>query len=261
VTSRTPVELLGAPDTPWVFVHAHPDDESLLTAGTMRRVSEAGRRTVVVFATDGAAGLADSPSGPQLAARREEEALASAALLGCDRVEFLGYADSGLDGHVPGGFCGVPVAQAAERLAALLIEERAGVVTSYDASGGYGHPDHVQVHRVVAAAARQAATPLLLEATVDRDQLLRVLRLVNAVGLLPAGVAMDRFSTSFVPGADITHRVDVRRHARVKRASMMAHASQAGGGDGLRTLRLLQRLPMPLFRRICGTEWFVQRDV
>jgi LmbE family N-acetylglucosaminyl deacetylase len=176
-------------------------------------------------------------------------------------VEFLGYADSGLDGHVPGGFCGVPVAQAAERLAALLIEERAGVVTSYDSSGGYGHPDHVQVHRVVAAAARQAATPLLLEATVDRDQLLRVLRLIHAVGLLPAGISMDRFSTSFVPGADITHRVDVRRHASVKRASMMAHASQAGGGDGLRTLRLLQRLPMPLFRRICGTEWFVQRNV
>ncbi|UAK31159.1 PIG-L family deacetylase [Nocardia asteroides] len=110
------MEWLGAPDTPWVFVHAHPDDESLLTAGTMRRVSEAGRRTVVVFATDGAAGLADSPPGPQLAARREAEALASAAVLGCDRVEFLGYGDSGLDGHVPGGFCGVPVAQAAWRI-------------------------------------------------------------------------------------------------------------------------------------------------
>ncbi|WP_327117336.1 PIG-L family deacetylase [Nocardia sp. NBC_01730] len=244
-----------------VFLHAHPDDESLLTAGTMARLAAEGHRVVLVVATDGEAGLTDSPAGTELGARRRRETMDSAAALGCARVEFLGYGDSGSDGAVPDSFSATPVEQAAERIAALLVEERAELVTSYDPAGGYGHPDHVHLHHVGSLAARIAGTPVLLEATVDRDMLLRAIRIAALFRLTPTGLTPDRLASSYSPGSAITHRVNVRCYAAGKRASMAAHASQAAGGDGVRTLAALLRLPQPVFRWVLGTEWFVRRDV
>src|SRR6185312_10538802 len=147
-----------------VVFHAHPDDEALLTGGTMARAAAAGHRVVVVFATDGGAGLASSAYGSRgrMGPVRRAEARAAARVLGAGRVEFLGYADSGMAGE-PSGLAGS--FSAADRDEA---DERADVVTSYDPLGGYGHPDHVQVHRVGALAAALAGAPVLLEATVDR---------------------------------------------------------------------------------------------
>lgn len=244
-----------------VFLHAHPDDEALLTAGTMARLSAEGHRVVLVFATDGGAGLADpgaSVAG-DLGTVRRAEALASARVLGCARVEFLGYADSGLSGVAPGGFCGVPVESVAGRIAELLNAERARLVTIYDPAGGYGHPDHVHLHRVGALAARLAGTPILLEATVDRTLLYRAARTARACGL--RSIDADVLTRSYVPPAEITHRVSVARYAAAKRASMAAHASQTGGGDSARTLAMLLRVPPPLFGWAFGTEWFVRRDM
>ncbi len=92
-----------------VFVHAHPDDEALLTAGTMARASAEGQRVVLVVATDGAAGLASSDMSAGeggLAARRQAELEESCRALGVHRLVSLGYADSGLHGdaeQVDGG--------------------------------------------------------------------------------------------------------------------------------------------------------------
>ncbi|MGW1297347.1 PIG-L deacetylase family protein [Streptomyces sp. NPDC002533] len=249
-----------------MFFHAHPDDEALLTSGTMARLAAEGHRVVLVVATDGEAGLADPEglAGRALGAVRREETLASAHLLGCERVEFLGYGDSGLQpgrAAVPGTFRAADAEHAAHRLAALLEEERADLLTIYDPVGGYGHPDHVQVHHVGSRAAQLAATPVVLEATVDRDLLLRALRWVARIPFLGVRVDPGGFRDKYVPGESITHRVDVRRWAALKRESMAAHASQAGGGDGVRTLAALRRLPLPLFRRALGTEWFVQRGL
>ncbi|WP_460370143.1 PIG-L family deacetylase, partial [Actinocorallia lasiicapitis] len=125
------------------------------------------------------------------------------------------------------------------------------LLTVYDPAGGYGHPDHVQVHRVGVEAARLAGTPLVLEATADRDRILRWLR-----PLLWAP-PLSKWRRAYTPSSKITHRVDVRPHARAKRASMAAHATQAGGG--LRTLGVCRRLPLPLFRAMFGTEYYVRR--
>ena len=78
--------------------HAHPDDESLLTAGTMARAAAQGHRVILVVATDGNEGLASSTfaAGGQLGQRRLDELRTSAQALGVARVEYLGYADSGL---------------------------------------------------------------------------------------------------------------------------------------------------------------------
>ena len=251
-----------------VFFHAHPDDEALLTAGTMARLSAEGHRVVLVTATAGEQGLAagESVGAGRLGDVRLDELRASARALGCARVEWLGYADSGLNGCPvrvetgdPRPFAAVEVEGAARRLADLLTDERADLVTGYDPAGGYGHPDHVQVHRVAEAAARMAGTPTLVEATVDRDLLVGALRLVGMVYRFPPEFDREAFAKAYTPRRQITHRLDVRRYAAAKRASMAAHLSQAGGGESERTLAALLRIPLPLFRLVLGTEWFVRR--
>jgi LmbE family N-acetylglucosaminyl deacetylase len=242
-----------------VSFHAHPDDEALLTGGTLARAASEGHRVVLVTATAGEAGLARENLRGGLADRRLAELRAAARRLGCARVEVLGYPDSGSDPHRPlstDAFAALDPAEPAQRLAALLREERADVLTTYDARGGYGHPDHRQVHRVGALAARWARTPVLLEATIDRSRLSAVasalVRLPGVSRLVPA----DRFASAYTDRSDLTHEVDVRGHLRAKRAALACHASQATGG--VRTLGLLLRLPRPLLAPVLGREWFVE---
>ncbi|WP_433857163.1 PIG-L deacetylase family protein [Streptomyces kronopolitis] len=252
-----------------LFFHAHPDDEALLTAGTMAGLARRGHRVVLVLATAGERGLtSDALRGDGLGGVRREEAHASARILGCARVAFLGYADSGHIGApaapAPGGaqpFASADVAEAAARLAGILAEERADLLTVYDPAGGYGHPDHVQVHRVGYRAAHLAGTPVVLEATVDRTLLLRGLRAASWVHRFPPDFDRDAFRAAYGARSEITHRVPVKRHWRAKRASLAAHLSQARGGDSERTLAALGRLPGPAFRQVLGTEWYIQRGL
>ena len=244
-----------------VSFHAHPDDEALLAAGTLARAAADGHRIVLVVATDGAAGLTASSvlsGGTPLAAVRRRELSAAATVLGISEVIDLGYGDSGDDGQHVGerpAFATTPPEQAAERLAAILRDVRADVLTSYDAAGGYGHPDHRQVHAVAARAAELARTPVLLEATVDRALLQRALRAVSWLPGVPTGFRAD-LSERFCPRAELTHRVDVRRFISAKRAAMAAHASQASADRDARTLAFCLRLPHPLYTRVFGYEWF-----
>ena len=260
-----------------VAFHAHPDDEALLTAGTMARAAAQGHRVVLVVATDGAAGLADESTygarGEQLAGTRSRELAASARALGVARVVELGYADSGSGEELwpdpPGQtrFVRVPLEQAAGRLAEVLAEESPQVLLTYDANGGYGHRDHVRVHEVGAAAAagyrESAGVPLrVLEATVPRDTICRALDLVAKVYRFPPEFDRSSFDRAFSARAEITHRVSVRRQVRAKRAAMRAHASQASdGGGGARTLGMLLRIPRPLYDLVFGREWFRDPDL
>ncbi len=247
-----------------VSFHAHPDDEALLTGGTLARAAAEGHRVVLVTATDGASGLAAARFGEQgeaLAGTRTAELEAAAAALGVTGMIRLGYNDSGLDGTAGGqnAFCRIDIDQAAERLAAICRAEDADVLTGYDPAGGYGHPDHIRVHQVARRAAAQAATPVLLEATVDRDLLQRALRLAARLRLLPAEVDPTSFDRAYTARAGLTHRVDVRDHLDAKRAALRAHASQASADTSdLRTIGALLRLPPPLARWVLGREWFVE---
>lgn len=261
-----------------VALHAHPDDEALLTAGTMARAAAEGHRVVLVVATDGALGLADETAygtkGDQLAATRDAELRASADALGVARVVRLGYADSGSGPEVlpdpPGGtrFVRAPLEEAADRLAAVLAEERPDVLLGYDANGGYGHRDHVRVHEVGAEAARRyreaTGLPLrLLEATLPRDLICAGIDLVARVYRFPPEFDRSSFDRAFSARADITHRISVRRQIAPKRAAMRAHASQAvaGAGQGDRTLGMLLRIPRPLYDLVLGREWYRDPDL
>lgn len=243
-----------------VSLHAHPDDEVLLTGGWLAQRAAAGDRVVLVFATDGGAGLAGAQhTNGTLADVRRREAVASAAALGGARLVWLGYADSGMADrptNTPRRFVGAPVDEAALRVARIVDLERADILTGYDANGGYGHPDHVQVHRVARRAQALAASrPVLLEATLDRTWLVRVVRLLRPLSWLLPGLV--------IPGDDvfsdrelITTRVDVRPRLPEKRTALAAHASQASGG--VRTIRILLALPRPVARTVLGTEWFIE---
>lgn len=251
-----------------VFFHAHPDDEALLTAGTMARLSAEGHRVVLVTATAGELGLASAEMtrAAALDEVRRDELAVSARALGCDRTVVLGYRDSGLG---PIGqaappatgmrFADVPVDEAAGRLAELLLEETADVLTVYDPAGGYGHPDHVQVHRVGVRAAELAGTAVVLEATVDRRPLQRALRWGRWLTPRTADYAPGRFDALFAAPDRITHRVDVSGYLNQKRAAMRAHSSQATSDTGAeRGLAWMLRLPRPLYRLMFRHEWFVE---
>lgn len=244
-----------------VSLHAHPDDEVLLTGGTLARAAAEGHRVVLVVATNGEAGLATSElrANGELGRRRVAELERSAAALGCARLVLLGYPDSGwMDSARSGGFSTVPLTEAAGPLARVLVQEDADAITTYDPAGGYGHPDHIQVHRVGALAARLAATPLVLQATIDRRLIQRAVRLVQAVPFVLPDVRASAFGDAY--SAEVTHRVDVRAHIVAKRAAMTAHASQTTADSAQRTLSLLLRLPLPIFRQVLGREWFLEAD-
>jgi LmbE family N-acetylglucosaminyl deacetylase len=246
--------------------HAHPDDESLLTAGTMARAAAQGHRVILVVATDGNEGLASSSyvAGGRLGERRLEELRESARALGVARVEHLGYADSGLGPHTlpdpPSRtrFIRSDVDTAARLLAAILRQESVDVLLTYDVNGGYGHRDHVKAHQVAVRAAELAKTPRVLQATVPRDTICRAVALAGKVYRFPAAFDPTTFQRAFSPQADITHRVNVIRYASAKRASMRAHVSQASADSGAdRTLAAFLRIPRPFYDVIFGREWYV----
>lgn len=244
-----------------VAFHAHPDDEALLTGGTLAKASRLGHRVVLVVATDGERGLAAAAtSSVGLGSVRTAELDRAAGALGVAGVVRLGLPDSGWGTSEPvraGAFSRMPFAAASEGLVDVLRRERPAVLTTYDPAGGYGHPDHVAVHRVGAFAAAQAGIPAVLQATIPREIIERVTRLLAvAPGILDVH-DVQRLRRGFTPSGLITHQVDVRSELDAKLSALAAHTSQATSDAGPRTLRLLLRLPRPLQLWVLGREWFV----
>ncbi len=246
-----------------VLFHAHPDDEAIATGGTAARAAAEGHRVVLVVATGGEHGEVpdDLAPGETLADRRRAETDASAAALGIQRVAWLGYEDSGMTGWDQNGhhmsFHQAPLAEAAERLAAILREESAEVLTTYDWHGGYGHPDHVKVHEVGHAAASLAGTPRLYEATMNRDEIARFMAEAQANGAAPDDTfdpngPMDDGNPMGTPEAELTTRVDVSAYVVAKRTSIRAHRSQITDSG------FFSSMPDEQFALAFGSEWFIR---
>jgi len=216
-----------------VFFHAHPDDECILTGGTMAQLAANGHRVVLVAATRGEQGEVVPgflPEGETLGQRRTEELRASAQVLGVSRLEFLGYTDSGMMGTSTNDaadcFWQADLQEAAARLAAILEQESASVLVVYDDHGGYGHPDHIQVHRVGVRAGELAGTPAVYEATMDRDRVVRMIREAGEAGGNPDMPDITEESEFGVRAADVTTRLDVGEQVPAKRQAMRCHRSQ-----------------------------------
>lgn len=246
-----------------VCFHAHPDDESIATGGVMAKAADEGHTVVLVVATRGEEGEVPDGflgDGEPLGDRRVQETAASAEALGVVAVEFLGYRDSGMmdtpTNDNPECFWRADVEEAAGRLAELLTRHGADVLTIYDSNGNYGHPDHIQVHRVGVRAAALAGTPEVYEATVNRDDIRRSIRELRAAAGedMPADTPEEDFQIG-VPEELITTRVDVSPWVDRKRASMRAHASQISEQS------FFLAMGDDVFAQAFGTEWFIHRDV
>jgi LmbE family N-acetylglucosaminyl deacetylase len=240
---------------PVVFLHAHPDDEAIFTGGTMTMLAAAGHRVVLVVATGGELGLPMIDSPDHLAAIRRRETEQAAELLRVDGVHMLGFHDSGMPGDAandaPGSFWRTEVDVAATALAAILRAEAASALVVYDETGIYGHPDHIQVHRVGHRAAALAGVDTVYEATVDREYLHFVETHLVAEAILTGDLGLVR-SHIGTPTVAITTAVDVRSTLEIKRAAMAAHASQIP-----ETASALQ-LPVDRFAAVYGWEWYVR---
>ncbi|HSJ27122.1 MAG TPA: PIG-L family deacetylase [Acidimicrobiia bacterium] len=141
--------------------HAHPDDEVIQTGGVLSKAVDAGEHVVVVTATDGAEGEVHNYDDPdpiksRLAEVRAEEVRASLDILGVEHHAFLGYRDSGMMGEEsnkhPECFWQADFMDATARLVRQIRRHRPDVLVIYDPYGGYGHPDHINVHRIGLAA-------------------------------------------------------------------------------------------------------------
>jgi LmbE family N-acetylglucosaminyl deacetylase len=244
-----------------VSFHAHPDDEAITVGGTLAIAADAGHRVVLVFGTRGDLGEVDDgvlEPDEELGQRREQEARDAAAVLGAARVEFLPYHDSGMAGEPTNddadAFAAADVEEAAAHLAELLREERADVLTVYDERGGYGHPDHIQVHVVGRRAAALAGTPRVYAATTSREHFLGLADLLT--DLVPPDMERpdpDELDLG-VAEARITTTVDVTAALDRKRAAMAAHPSQISEES------FFLALPPEAFAMVFGTEWFIRLD-
>ncbi|MGD0391537.1 MAG: PIG-L family deacetylase [Acidimicrobiales bacterium] len=242
-----------------VFFHAHPDDEAIATGGTMAGLSDQGHRVVLVTATRGELGeIPDglSEGGGSLADWRLAELTEACRILGVGRQTYLDYLDSGMAGEAtndrPGSFAAADIEEAAGALADILVEEAADVLVTYDEHGGYGHPDHVQVHRVGMRAADLAGTPVVYMATMNRDFMRTLRDRVESSEWEPPEGSTDGMDTMGEPAARLTTEVDVTRWLGHKRRAMAAHASQ------ISETSFFLAMPPDVFSTVWGREWYIR---
>ena len=228
-----------------IFVHAHPDDECILTGATLAKATAVGLRTIVVYGSRGDAGETNADLGGEtLGARRVREAEAACADLGVDRVEWLSFDDSGMAGTEtttnPNAFSNAEPADVAAMVVDLVDGESVAAVVGYDANGTYGHPDHKQVHHVAHALGRRLSTAWILEATYSREYLAR---LPGSDGELDLGFAAAE--------ADLTHFVQGERFFQAKMSALANHLSQIPSDWDA------DNPDVDGFRARFGTEWFI----
>jgi N-acetyl-1-D-myo-inositol-2-amino-2-deoxy-alpha-D-glucopyranoside deacetylase len=205
---------MAEPNKRLLLVHAHPDDESIGTGATMARYAAEGAQVTLVTCTLGELGEIIPPSLAHLAAEKEDrlgeyrigELAAACAALGVTDHRFLGgpgrWRDSGMMGTAgnddPRCFWRADVDEAAAALAEVIREVRPQVLVTYDANGCYGHPDHIQAHRVAWRAFELAGT----------------------------GRTAKFYATAAPDSDQVTTEVDARAYLSRKLAAMRAHATQ-----------------------------------
>jgi N-acetyl-1-D-myo-inositol-2-amino-2-deoxy-alpha-D-glucopyranoside deacetylase len=243
-----------------LLVHAHPDDEAISTGGVMMKAKAHGHRVVLVTATRGEAGeihnMDAEASRPRLGEIRTEELKAAGEILGVDRVEFLGYRDSGMvdtaDNKDPRSFHQAPLDEAAAKLAAVIRDERPDVVVTYAEDGVYGHPDHIKAHFVTNAALdllkREGWAPKKLYYTaIPRSMMEEFMKQMPAEAALEQNPNMRIVGT---PDELVTARIDVHDYVEDKRKAFTAHLSQNDPNSWFTTMA------SQVYELAFGTEYY-----
>ncbi|MBJ7337474.1 PIG-L family deacetylase [Mycolicibacterium sp.] len=246
-----------------MIVHAHPDDESSQTGGTLARYAAAGCRTVLVTCTDGARGDAveggakpgeDGHDPHRVAAHRSTELDSAASVLGVHDVVKLGYPDSGMpESGEPDSFSARPSAPMVTQMVRLVRLYEPDVVITYPPNGLSGHPDHVRTHELVVAAHRNVAAngegggriPRLYYIAMSLSRLRAVQAGVRAAFGDDAWVPPDELGTD---DAEVTTVIDVAPFWGAKLGALAAHASQPDAALLLKVLEMADDASEPVAR-------------
>jgi N-acetyl-1-D-myo-inositol-2-amino-2-deoxy-alpha-D-glucopyranoside deacetylase len=231
-------------------VHAHCDDETITMGGTLAVYADRGVKTCVVCCTDGKLATIVDPNMPEettrprLAEIREAELREACRILKVDEVEFLRDGDSGMAGaptnQLPDAFWMAPMDEAVGKVVAQIRRFRPHVVVTYDGNGGYGHPDHIQTHRVTLLAVEAARLlPMYKEAgepwrveklyytAFPRSQFDRMVAMAKEAGVEPPFGDTSPDEMEFLtPDAEVTTSVDGVSVIGRKRDALRAHRSQ-----------------------------------
>jgi N-acetyl-1-D-myo-inositol-2-amino-2-deoxy-alpha-D-glucopyranoside deacetylase len=262
-----------------LLVHAHPDDESIGTGATMAKYAAEGARVTLVTCTLGELGEIIPPDlrhlfPDELGQHRIVELARACAALGVKDHRFLGgegrYRDSGMmglpDNDDPRCFWQADVDEAAQALAKVINEVEPSVIVTYDASGNYGHPDHIQAHRVTkrayeltvgtggaggvggaGGAGEGTGTAKLYATAMPRSVLAQAVKLPG-----DSWFARNTDLSASVPDDQVTTEIDAAGYLDAKRAAMRAHETQITvDGEYF-------ALSNDLGQRILGREYYTQ---
>src|SRR5438270_4215450 len=243
-------------DKRMLLVHAHPDDEVLGTGATMAKYAAEGAHVTLVTCTLGEEGEVLVPDLEHLAAHAQDrlgehritELADAMKALGVDDHRFLGGAgrwrDSGMMGlpsnDRDGCFWQADLEEATGELVTVMREVRPQVVVTYNEFGGYGHPDHIQAHRVTVAAFEAAGDPGRFPDAGAPWQPLKLYYVALPQSFLrmgfdalkelgeeaPFGVTSVEELSFGDPDETVTTRIDARDHLEAKVEAMRAHATQ-----------------------------------
>jgi N-acetyl-1-D-myo-inositol-2-amino-2-deoxy-alpha-D-glucopyranoside deacetylase len=245
-----------------LLVHAHPDDECIATGGTMAKYAEAGVGVTLVTCTLGEEGEILLPELAHLAADKDDalgehrltELAEAMAELGVTDWRLLGspgrFRDSGMMGTPsndrPESFWRADLLAAASELVAVIREVRPQVLVTYDDFGGYGHPDHIQAHRVAhyAVALAQSATfrrdlgepwsvSKVYWTAFPRSIVVAGIQAMKERGIEDEFTAMDPDDLPFACDDDlVTTRIEAATYLPRKMAALRAHRTQVSVEDG-----------------------------
>src|SRR5256884_1067088 len=243
-----------------LLVHAHPDDEAVSTGGVMMKAKSHGHRVVLITATRGEVGeiynMDEEASRPRLGEIRTEELKSAAEILGVDRLEFLGYRDSGMvdtaDNKDPRSFHQARLDEAAGKLAVLIREERPDVVVTYAEDGVYGHPDHIKAHFVTNAAldvVEREGSPVrkVYYTAIPRSRMEAFVKQMPEEAQRAMGGNMRIAGT---PDELVTTEVDVHDYIERKREAFRAHVSQNDPNSWFATMA------SQIYELVFGVEYF-----
>jgi len=249
-------------------VFAHPDDESFGPGGTLAKYAAEGTAVHLVCATMGEAGASDDAALDEcegrepLACRRERELRCAADVLGLTEVHLLGYRDSGMAGSPANQHPRALVQADPDTLAAQVSEImrrlRPQVVLTFGPFGGYGHPDHIAMHRATVAAYErlpESERPQKLYfTTLARTYMRWLVRLMPLFGLNPESLGKNQdinLREALARELPVTTRIDIGDYYEIKQRAGECHSSQLSGPGSF-----WGRLPRWLVRRWRSTETF-----
>jgi N-acetyl-1-D-myo-inositol-2-amino-2-deoxy-alpha-D-glucopyranoside deacetylase len=215
-------------------IFAHPDDEAFGSGGTLAELVRKGHKVTTVCTTNGDVGEISDPSlatPENLWQVRQEEMRSAMTVTGITDVRFLGYRDSGMDGTPdndnPASLFQAEPAKVEAQILALIEELQPDIVFTHDPTGGYGHPDHVTIHRRIKAAVDSLSgkKPHLYYVCFPNKHFKKLWQDMTEAGITPP-FAKEKLDEIGSPDDYVSTVRDVSDYVDIKKESLSHHKTQ-----------------------------------